>query len=137
MQIREWIYVLDQCDALRTLLLQGRVGETYNTGAMVSICNIDLVKKICQMLDQLLPSSEHKPHEKLIRFVKDRPGHDRRYAVNNFKFEEETGWRCKNDFDKALFNTIEWYLKNSEWLDSIRSGSFKTWVSQQYGSTCV
>ena len=130
--IRDWLYVLDHCSAIDAVLLKGKIGETYNIGTRNEIMNIEIVTKICKIMDELHPSG--KPHESLIQFVKDRPGHDFRYSIDPSKIEKEIGWKPKFSFDTALRNTIEWYLQNRSWWENILSGDYKNYYSKQYST---
>ena len=111
-QVRDWLFVVDHCRAIETVLEKGRIGETYNVGGGNQQANIDVVHMVCDLLDELVPESPHKPHRQLIRFVQDRPGHDRRYAIDARKLERELGWRAQETFATGLRKTVEWYLAN-------------------------
>lgn len=132
--IRDWLYVEDHCEAVALVLEKGRIGETYNIGGRCEKANIDIVKTICDCLDAIFPNSPNKPHSGLITFVKDRPGHDWRYAIDCSKIENELGWRPKQTFESGLLKTVEWYLQNSEWVNSIKSGEYFKWIERQYGA---
>ncbi len=132
-QVRDWLYVLDHCRAIETVLGRGVVGETYNVGGGNQQANLDVVHRICALLDELAPDSPHKPHNSLIRFVADRPGHDRRYAIDARKLERELGWRAQETFDSGLRKTVEWYLTHREWVEEVTSGAYQRWVSTNYG----
>ena len=132
-QVRDWLFVLDHCSALETVLEKGRVGETYNVGSGNQQANIDVVHMVCDLLDELVPNSPHKPHSRLIRFVQDRPGHDRRYAIDARKLERELGWRAQETFASGLRKTVEWYLNNKAWMEEVTSGSYQNWVNTNYG----
>lgn len=123
--IRDWLFVEDHARALRLVVEKGSVGETYNIGGRQEKTNIEVVKSICATLDDLLPHSPHKPHEQLITFVQDRPGHDKRYAIDAGKIERELGWTPKETFDTGLRRTVQWYLDNSKWCDRITSGAYQ------------
>ena len=131
LNVRDWLYVKDHCSAIRTVLADGRVGETYNVGGENEKTNIEIVRGICGLLDELRPDPAG-PRERLITFVKDRPGHDRRYAIDASKLAEELGWRPKETFETGLRKTVEWYLANSEWVQGVQSGAYRDWVSTQY-----
>ncbi|HEY7351760.1 MAG TPA: dTDP-glucose 4,6-dehydratase [Terriglobales bacterium] len=130
--VRDWLYVTDHCEAIRTVLARGRVGETYNVGGSNELKNMDVVNTICSALDELRPRDPVTPHNKLITFVKDRPGHDRRYAMNAGKIEGELGWRPKETFESGIRKTVRWYLENQAWVESVTSGSYRQWMATQY-----
>ncbi len=132
LNVRDWLYVKDHCEAIRTVLKRGLPGETYNIGGSNEIKNIDVVNTICSVLDELCPNDPVVPHKKLITFVKDRPGHDRRYAMNAAKIENELGWRPKETFESGMRKTIQWYLDNQAWIQSVTSGSYRQWMATQY-----
>jgi dTDP-glucose 4,6-dehydratase len=128
--VRDWLYVEDHCDGIRTVLDRGIPGQTYNIGGRQEMSNLEVVRKICAILDDLKPSQ--RPYESLITFVKDRPGHDRRYAMDIAKIEREFGWRPRETFASGLRKTIEWYLDNLEWVEHVTSGSYREWINLQY-----
>lgn len=130
MNVRDWLFVGDHCAAVRLVLGKGRVGETYNIGARSEKTNLEVVKEICVLLDEAHPA--HAPHEKLISFVKDRPGHDRRYAMDSRKIEAELGWKPGRDFRTGLRKTVEWYLDNMKWADRVTSGEYQRWMDANY-----
>jgi dTDP-glucose 4,6-dehydratase len=130
--VRDWVFVEDHCDAVRSVLAQGRVGETYNIGGRSEKRNIEIVENICSILDQLCPDDPVMPHRKLITFVKDRPGHDLRYAIDGRKIESELGWRPRESFASGIRKTIQWYLENEEWVKEVTSGSYRKWIATQY-----
>jgi dTDP-glucose 4,6-dehydratase len=130
--VRDWVFVVDHCEAVRTVLARGRPGETYNIGGRNQLKNLDVVNTICAVLDELQPHGPTVPHQKLITFVKDRPGHDRRYAMDISKIESELGWRPKETFETGIRKTIEWYLENEAWIQSVTSGSYRQWMATQY-----
>ncbi len=131
-QVRDWLYVSDHCSAIRTVLLRGRVGETYNIGGCNQRANLDVVHTLCAVLDALLPESKYRPHTQLIRMVEDRPGHDRRYAINPEKIERELGWRPQETFETGFRKTVQWYLQNKEWTENVMSGAYKNWIDENY-----
>ena len=133
LNVRDWLYVTDHGEALRLVLSRGRVGETYNIGGNCEKTNLEVVKTLCTVLDELLPDSPHRPHARLITFVKDRPGHDRRYAMDIGKISRELGWRPRESFESGLAKTVRWYLKNPEWVTSVQSGAYREWLELQYG----
>lgn len=132
-QIRDWLYVEDHCQAIYMILTSGVIGETYNVGGNNQPPNIDIVKMICKILDEKLPSSPYIPHEKLIQFVQDRPGHDFRYDIDISKIRRELGWIPTHELEQGLIKTVEWYLSNSNWLNSVTgTDSFQDWISINY-----
>jgi dTDP-glucose 4,6-dehydratase len=132
MNVRDWLFVEDHCEAIRSLLARGRVGETYNIGGGSERRNIDIVESICSILDEACPADPVLPHRKLITFVKDRPGHDRRYAIDARKIEREVGWKPRESFGSGLRRTIQWYLQNQEWVEEVTSGGYRKWIATHY-----
>jgi dTDP-glucose 4,6-dehydratase len=130
--VRDWLYVEDHCRAIRAVLARGRVGETYNIGGRNQKNNIELVRAICALLDRLRPTDPIVPHEKLITFVKDRPGHDRRYAMNTEKIERELAWHPQETFESGLEKTVRWYLDHADWVRDVTSGSYRHWIKHHY-----
>jgi dTDP-glucose 4,6-dehydratase len=130
--VRDWLYVGDHCRAIRAVLAHGRPGETYNVGGRSERANLDVVQSICRLLDELHPGSPVRPHEQLISFVKDRPGHDRRYAIDSGKIERELGWRPAESFESGLRKTVSWYLDNQAWVRSVTSGEYRKWMDLNY-----
>ena len=130
--VRDWLYVEDHCSAIRCVLRKGRPGETYNIGGRSERRNIDVVNTICSVLDELRPDSPHVPHSQLIKFVDDRPGHDRRYAINSARIEQELGWRPQVTFEDGIRATVAWYLQNQKWVNDVTSGSYRDWIDTQY-----
>jgi dTDP-glucose 4,6-dehydratase len=128
--VRDWLFVGDHCSAIRTVLEHGRPGETYNIGGNSERKNIEVVRTICALLDELRPTSTK--HEELITFVKDRPGHDRRYSINAEKIRSELGWQPSMNFEQGLRLTVEWYLANREWVENIRTGAYREWIHRNY-----
>lgn len=133
-QIRDWLYVRDHCKAIMRVLESGRVGETYNIGGWNEKANIDVVKTICNRLDQLRPRSDGKPYADQITYVKDRPGHDRRYAIDARKIERELGWKPEETFETGIEKTVQWYLDNPKWVENVTSGEYRKWLGLQYGA---
>jgi dTDP-glucose 4,6-dehydratase len=131
-QVRDWLYVGDHCSALRTVLERGEVGETYNIGGRNEQANLDTVHMLCALLDELRPDSPNTPHSKLINFVTDRPGHDRRYAINANKIEAKLGWRPAETFSTGLRRTVEWYLAHQDWVRQVTSGAYRQWIDLNY-----
>lgn len=129
-QVRDWLFVGDHCSAIRTVLERGRLGEVYNIGGLNEQANLDIVQAICQLLDELRPGPA--PYASLIRFVKDRPGHDRRYAIDATKLERELGWRPAETFATGLAKTVAWYLAHQDWTERITSGQYRNWISKHY-----
>jgi dTDP-glucose 4,6-dehydratase len=123
-QIRDWLYVKDHCRAVVRVLREGRIGEVYNIGGHNERTNLEVVRTICSLLDELVPESPHAPHESLIAFVEDRPGHDRRYAIDAGKIERELGWRPQETFESGVEKTVRWYLENRAWCEGVLSGSY-------------
>jgi len=133
--VRDWLYVADHCDAIRVVLERGRPGETYNIGGNSERKNLDIVYQICDVLDELRPAAA--PRRNLIRFVADRPGHDRRYAINADKLRRELGWAPTVQVEEGLRRTIRWYLEHGDWVDSVRTGAYREWMEQNYGSRSI
>jgi dTDP-glucose 4,6-dehydratase len=133
-QVRDWLYVGDHCSAIRAVLAGGRLGETYNVGGWNEKPNIEIVKTVCALLDELRPDPAGS-YTRLITYVKDRPGHDRRYAIDARKIERELGWRPAETFDTGIRKTVQWYLANAGWVANVQSGGYRDWVSQQYGAS--
>jgi dTDP-glucose 4,6-dehydratase len=131
-QIRDWLYVGDHCSAIREVLAKGELGETYNIGGWNEKANLDVVKTICEILDDLKPLADGKSYAEQITFVKDRPGHDRRYAIDASKIERELGWRPAETFDSGIRKTVQWYLDNPAWVDGVVSGAYRDWLNKQY-----
>jgi dTDP-glucose 4,6-dehydratase len=127
--VRDWLYVGDHCSAIRTVLAKGRPGETYNVGGNAERANIDLVRTLCRLLRERRPALDA---EALITFVRDRPGHDRRYAIDATKIGRELGWTPSHTFESGLAQTIDWYLENGEWLASVQNADYRRWVEIQY-----
>jgi len=136
-QVRDWLYVRDHCSAIRAVLAGGRPGETYNVGGGNQRSNLEVVRTLCALLDELRPESPFTPHAQLIRFVTDRPGHDRRYAIDARKLEQELGWRAQETFESGLRKTVAWYLANSAWVDNVTSGAYQNWVQQNYSRRAI
>jgi dTDP-glucose 4,6-dehydratase len=132
MQVRDWLYVKDHCSAIRRVLEGGQLGETYNVGGWNEKPNIEIVKTVCALLDELRPRADGASYAKQITYVKDRPGHDRRYAIDARKLEKELGWRPAETFETGIRKTVAWYLENTEWVAHVQSGAYREWVSKQY-----
>ena len=135
MQIRDWLYVKDHCSAIRRVLEAGRLGETYNVGGWNEKPNIEIVQTICQLLDQIRPKADGSSYASQITYVTDRPGHDRRYAIDARKLEAELGWKPAETFETGIRKTVEWYLTNTEWVAHVQSGAYREWVQKQYNAT--
>jgi dTDP-glucose 4,6-dehydratase len=132
-QIRDWLFVKDHCSAIRRVLEAGRLGETYNVGGWNEMPNIEIVHTVCALLDELRPKVDGSSYTTQITFVQDRPGHDRRYAIDARKIERELGWRPAETFETGIRKTVQWYLANPGWVQHVQSGSYRDWVSKQYG----
>jgi dTDP-glucose 4,6-dehydratase len=134
MQIRDWLYVRDHCSAIRRVLEAGRLGETYNVGGWNEKPNIEIVQTICRLLDGLRPKPDGSSYASQITYVTDRPGHDRRYAIDARKLEAELGWKPAETFESGIRKTVEWYLANPEWVQHVQSGAYREWVQQHYSA---
>jgi dTDP-glucose 4,6-dehydratase len=134
MQVRDWLYVKDHCSAIRRVLEAGRPGEVYNVGGWNEKPNIEIVNTVCALLDELRPREDASSYSAQISYVKDRPGHDRRYAIDASKIERELGWRPAETFETGIRKTVEWYLANPEWVAHVQSGAYRDWVQTQYAS---
>jgi dTDP-glucose 4,6-dehydratase len=132
--IRDWLYVGDHCSAIRRVLEAGRAGEIYNIGGCNEKTNLEVVNTLCTMLDDLQPDSPVTPHASLIAFVKDRPGHDQRYAIDAGKIEHELGWTPSETFESGIRKTVAWYLDNQDWVAHVTSGEYRNWVSENYAA---
>jgi dTDP-glucose 4,6-dehydratase len=129
---RDWLFVSDHCAAIRAVLAGGRVGETYNIGGESEKRNLEIIHTICSILDELRPHDPVVPHADLITFIKDRPGHDRRYAIDAGKIERELGWKPRETFETGIRKTVDWYLANEVWVQGVTSGSYRKWMAEQY-----
>ncbi len=130
--VRDWLYVEDHCCAIRAVLARGRVGHSYNIGGCNEKKNIEIVETICRLLDELRPGDPVVPHRNLVTFVKDRPGHDRRYAMDPRKIEHELGWRPRETFETGIRKTVLWYLNHQDWVQDVTSGSYRQWIAKHY-----
>ncbi|MDM8555790.1 dTDP-glucose 4,6-dehydratase [Desulfococcaceae bacterium HSG7] len=130
--VRDWLYVTDHCRALWTIMQKGMRGETYNVGGRCEMRNIDVVNMICDLLDRMVPDKLHKPRRNLIAFVKDRPGHDQRYAIDCNKLEHDLGWSPEESYETGIEKTIRWYLENTKWVKRIKSGEYLSWIETHY-----
>ncbi len=135
MQVRDWLYVKDHCSAIRCVLATGRLGETYNVGGWNEKPNIEIVKTVCALLDELRPKADGGHYFDQVTYVKDRPGHDRRYAIDASKIHKELGWKPAETFDTGIRKTVQWYLDHPEWVAHVQSGDYRNWMGQQYGAT--
>jgi dTDP-glucose 4,6-dehydratase len=131
-QIRDWLYVGDHCAGIRRVLDSGQVGETYNIGGWNEMANLDIVHTVCDLLDQSRPRADSKSYREQIKFVTDRPGHDRRYAIDASKIERELGWKPTETFQTGICKTIQWYLDNGEWIANVQSGAYREWLDKNY-----
>ena len=131
-QIRDWLFVKDHCSAIRAVLDQGELGETYNVGGWNEKANLDVVNTLCAILDELKPRADGASYSTQITFVKDRPGHDRRYAIDASKIELELGWKPQETFETGIRKTVAWYLENQAWVDNVVSGDYRQWLNKQY-----
>ena len=132
-QIRDWVYVEDHCEAIGLVLRRGRVGESYNVGGNCQLTNLEIVDALCDILDELQPASPFNPHSKLKQYVPDRPGHDRRYAMNTAKISRELGWQPAHDLRTGLLKTVRWYLDHPAWVETIRrQKDYQAWLQQNY-----
>jgi dTDP-glucose 4,6-dehydratase len=133
LQVRDWLYVEDHCRAIWRVLQAGRLGETYNIGGWNEKTNLDVVKTLCATLDEMQPRADGQSYATQMTFVADRPGHDRRYAIDARKIEHELGWRPQETFETGIRKTVRWYLDHAQWVDDVTSGAYRDWVSRQYG----
>ena len=133
-QIRDWLYVKDHCSAIRRVLEAGKVGEVYNVGGWNEKPNLEVVETLCSILDELQPRVDGKSYAEQITYVKDRPGHDRRYAIDATKIEREMGWKPAETFETGIRKTVQWYLENQAWVNNVTSGTYREWVSLNYGN---
>lgn len=133
-QIRDWLYVKDHCSAIRRVLEGGKLGETYNVGGWNEKPNLEVVHTLCTILDDLSPRADGKPYKEQITYVKDRPGHDRRYAIDATKIERELGWKPAETFETGIRKTVQWYLDNQAWVANVTSGAYREWLGKQYGA---
>jgi len=131
-QIRDWLYVKDHCSAIRRVLEAGRLGETYNVGGWNEKANLDIVHTVCALLDELRPRADGQPYKAQITYVTDRPGHDRRYAIDARKLEQELGWKPSETFDTGIRKTVQWYLDHPDWVAHVQTGAYRDWVQKQY-----
>lgn len=135
MNVRDWLFVGDHCSAIRTVLAHGRPGETYNIGGNSERPNIDVVRTICDLVDEMRPpASGSGPRRNLITYVQDRPGHDRRYAIDARKITRELGWKPAEGFESGLRKTVRWYLENADWIAGVRTGAYREWIEKNYAA---
>ena len=130
--VRDWLYVEDHCRALHLVWEAGRVGEVYNIGGSCEKANVQVVARICAVLDELFPDAAHSPHSSLTAYVQDRPGHDRRYAIDTSKIHRELGWKPEETFETGIRKTIQWYIENPSWVRSVQSGAYREWILKHY-----
>ena len=133
-QVRDWLYVADHCSAIRRVLEAGRLGETYNIGGWNEKTNLEIVHTVCDLLDGLSPRADGQAYRTQITHVKDRPGHDRRYAIDARKIERELGWRPAETFETGIRKTVAWYLAHPAWVQGVQSGTYREWLAAQYGA---
>jgi dTDP-glucose 4,6-dehydratase len=133
-QIRDWLYVKDHCSAIGRVLQAGKLGNVYNIGGWNEKPNIEVVRTLCRTLDDMSPRKDGQPYESQITYVVDRPGHDRRYAIDASKLERELGWRPAETFESGIRKTVSWYLDNQDWVQNVTSGAYRDWIGRQYGS---
>ena len=131
-QVRDWLYVTDHCAAIRVVLANGRLGETYNVGGWNEKTNLQIVHAVCALLDEMHPRADAKPYAAQINCVADRPGHDRRYAIDARKISDELGWKPAETFETGLRKTVRWYLDHPDWVQEVQSGTYRQWISHQY-----
>ena len=134
MQVRDWLYVKDHCSAIRRVLEAGKVGETYNVGGWNEKPNIEIVRLVCELLDELKPRADGKSYAAQITHVTDRPGHDRRYAIDASRIAKELGWKPQETFETGIRKTIAWYLDNSDWVNNVQRGAYREWLDNNYGN---
>ena len=133
-QIRDWLYVKDHCSAIRRVLAKGRLGEVYNIGGWNEKTNMEVVQTICEILDEFNPRSDGQAYKEQIMFVQDRPGHDRRYAIDATKIERELDWKPVETFESGIRKTVRWYIDNQAWVENVTSGAYRNWIDTQYGA---
>ena len=131
-QIRDWLYVIDHCKGITTVLEKGIIGETYNIGGLNEKTNLEVVQTLCDLLDKLKPREDGKSYKTQITFVKDRPGHDRRYAIDSSKIQYELGWKPEETFESGIFKTVQWYLDNQDWVKNVQTGEYQNWINKYY-----
>ena len=133
LNVRDWLYVEDHCEAILLVIEKGRPGEVYNIGGNCERTNLEILESLCALLDEMVPHSPHRPHFSLKEHVRDRPGHDRRYAVDCSKLTRELGWTPKESLESGLRKTIQWYMDHPQWVDSIQTGAYRDWIARHYG----
>jgi dTDP-glucose 4,6-dehydratase len=134
LQVRDWLYVKDHCSAICRVLQAGRVGQVYNVGGWNEKANIEIVHTVCQLLDELRPRADGQSYRTQITHVTDRPGHDRRYAIDASRLHQELGWKPAETFDSGIRKTVRWYLDHPGWVERVQSGAYREWVQTQYGA---
>ena len=131
-QVRDWLYVVDHCEGISAVIEKGTIGETYNIGGWNEKANLEVVHTLCDLLDELQPRDDGKSYKNQITFVKDRPGHDRRYAIDATKISNELGWKPEETFETGISKTVQWYLENQDWVANVQSGEYKMWLNKNY-----
>jgi len=131
-QVRDWLYVVDHCKGIETVLDKGKIGETYNIGGWNEKTNLEVVHTLCNLLDELKPRDDGKSYKELITFVMDRPGHDKRYAIDATKISNELGWKPEETFETGIRKTVQWYLDNQDWVSHVQSGEYQNWLNKNY-----
>jgi len=133
-QVRDWLYVKDHCSAIRRALEAGKVGEVYNVGGWNEKPNIEIVQRVCALLDEMNPRADGKSYAEQVTYVTDRPGHDRRYAIDASKIERELGWKPAETFETGIRKTVQWYLEHRGWVENVLSGSYRDWLDKNYNA---
>jgi len=133
LNVRDWLYVRDHCVAVWSIMKSGEIGETYNVGGNCEMQNLHVVEIICDVLDEILGKKKNRSRRELISFVKDRPGHDRRYAIDSSKIQKQLSWKPVETFETGIRKAIDWYLKHTEWVEHVRKGEYQSWIKKQYG----
>jgi dTDP-glucose 4,6-dehydratase len=133
--VRDWLYVEDHCEAIWAIMNSGKRGQTYNIGGNMEMENIVIVQMICDILDEIYDPDKGGPRRNLITFVKDRPGHDKRYAIDFTKIHKQLNWSPKESFETGLRKTIRWYINNKKWVERVNSGEYQSWIEEQYGAS--
>ena len=131
-RVRDWLYVVDHCKGIERVLEKGQIGQTYNIGGRNEKTNLDVVHTICDLLDEIKPREDGSSYKEQISFVKDRPGHDRRYAIDATKISSELGWNPEETFETGIRKTVQWYLDNQGWVDHVQSGEYHNWLTKNY-----
>src|SRR5260370_37361009 len=137
MNVRDWLFVRDHCEAIIRVLKSGQPGDTYNIGGNSERSNLEAVRTVCDIIDELRPATAGSKRESLITFVKDRPGHDRRYAIDSNKMLVKLVWQAKESFETGIRRTVQWYLNNPSWIRNVRSGSYQNWIDSHYSQPTI